>query len=631
MKYLSVCSGVEAATVAWHPLGWNPIGYAEIETFPSAVLNHHYPNVPNLGDITKYKEWKINGTVELLVGGTPCQAFSVAGLRKGLEDPRGNLTLVYTGILDRFKPKWFVWENVPGVLSSSGGRDFGSFLGAVAELGYGFSYRVLDAQYFGVPQRRRRVFVVGCLGDWVSASKVLFEPDCLSRDTEESRKTRERTSPTSQGRFDGNGIQRTVGTLCADTHPGAYSGQDAYSGRLIPCVYETHPADSRVREMGDVCQTVTSRWGTGGGNVPIALQDISGRDKAQNGRGWNDDGVSYTLDAAATQGVAYSIREDAIAGNFSATPLQVTPALQALRPSVQSHHAQTFIAQKMAVRRLTPVECERLQGFPDVQNSVTINVWSTENQKNFANVEEKSHRSLKLVGSAESTDQVETVSSAEQILHSSFQLTSKPVVLNVQLNLEQKSLQIHNQEGLLLYANNAKEQKWCHQLIQQEDFVQLIVAINSIVVKIIHDGKVELQQNTKHSIHQLNGNKFVNLCGQDIKELALNAEKFTIKLKECLKSITSEVGQSSQNLDLTLQTLCCFATTAINSFIPEQISQKNLYSIKINTTTGYTNIPWRGKPESPDSLRYKAMGNSMAVPCMKWIGERIEMVEKGML
>ena len=446
MKYLSVCSGVEAATVAWHPLGWDPIGYAEIETFPSAVLSHHYPTVPNLGDITKYKEWNTNGTVELLVGGTPCQAFSVAGLRKGLEDPRGNLTLVYTGILDRFKPKWFVWENVPGVLSSSGGRDFGSFLGAVAELGYGFSYRVLDAQYFGVPQRRRRVFVVGCLGDWVSASKVLFEPDCLSRDTEESRKTRERTSSPASSSVRGN-----IETFNRQSH--SQFGVDPLASTVKArdhkqftdlVVYETHPADSRVREMGDVCQTVTSRWGTGGGNVPIALQDVSGRNKAQNGRGWNDEGVSYTLDAAATQGVAYSIREDAIAGNFSATPLTVTPALQALRPSVQSHHAQTFIAQavdvynqaidgdvtatitravggsntsgpkimqSMAVRRLTPVECERLQGFPD----------------------------------------------------------------------------------------------------------------------------------------------------------------------------------------------------------------------------NYTNIPWRGKPESPDSLRYKAMGNSMAVPCMKWIGERIEMVEKGML
>lgn len=446
MKYLSVCSGVEAATVAWHPLGWDPIGYAEIETFPSAVLSHHYPNVPNLGDITKYKEWNTNGTVELLVGGTPCQAFSVAGLRKGLEDPRGNLTLVYTGILDRFKPKWFVWENVPGVLSSSGGRDFGSFLGAVAELGYGFSYRVLDAQYFGVPQRRRRVFVVGCLGDWVSASKVLFEPDCLSRDTEESRKTRERTATDTE-----KSVGSNIETFNRQSH--SQFGVDPLASTVKArdhkqftdlVVYETHPADSRVREMGDICQTVTSRWGTGGGNVPIALQDISGRDKAQNGRGWNDEGLMYTLDAAATQGVAYSIREDAIAGNFSATPLTVTPALQALRPSVQSHHAQTFIAQavdvynqaidgdvtatitravggsntsgpkimqSMAVRRLTPVECERLQGFPD----------------------------------------------------------------------------------------------------------------------------------------------------------------------------------------------------------------------------NYTNIPWRGKPESPDSLRYKAMGNSMAVPCMKWIGERIEMVEKGML
>ena len=367
MNYLSVCSGVEAATVAWHPLGWNAVGYAEIEPFPSAVLAHHYPTVTNFGDMTKYKEWDIGtNRLDLLVGGTPCQAFSVAGLRQGLADPRGNLTLVYTGILNHYKPKWFVWENVPGVLSSNGGRDFGSFLGAVAELGYGFAYRVLDAQYFrGTPQRRRRVFVIGCLGDWVSASKVLFEQDCLSRHLETSRNKGKGSSSTSKTGFDDNGIQRTVGTLCADTHPGAYSGQDAYSGRLIPWVYETHPADSRVKEMGDVCQTVTSRWGTGGGNVPIAIQDVTGRDKAQNGRGWSDENVMYTLDRASTQGVAYSIREDAKANNFSATELEVTPALQALRPSVQSHHAQTFIANEMAVRRLTPVECERLQGFPD--------------------------------------------------------------------------------------------------------------------------------------------------------------------------------------------------------------------------------------------------------------------------
>ena len=174
MKYLSVCSGIEAATVAWHHMGWQPVGFSEIEKFPSQVLAHHYPDVPNLGDMTNYKEWDI-GSIDVLVGGTPCQSFSVAGLRKGLDDPRGNLALVYCGILDHFRPKWFVWENVPGVLSSAGGRDFGSFLGALAELGYGFAYRVLDAQWFGVAQRRRRVFVVGCLGDWRGAAAVLFE------------------------------------------------------------------------------------------------------------------------------------------------------------------------------------------------------------------------------------------------------------------------------------------------------------------------------------------------------------------------------------------------------------------------------------------------------------------------
>ena len=122
MNYLSVCSGIEAATIAWHHMGWKPVGFSEIEKFPSQVLAHHYPQVTNFGDMTKYKEWQINDPIGLLVGGTPCQSFSVAGLRKGLEDPRGNLALTYVGILDHFRPKWFIWENVPGVLSSGGGE-----------------------------------------------------------------------------------------------------------------------------------------------------------------------------------------------------------------------------------------------------------------------------------------------------------------------------------------------------------------------------------------------------------------------------------------------------------------------------------------------------------------------------
>ena len=181
MRYGSVCSGIEAASVAWGPLGWEPAWFSEIEAFPSAVLAHRFPGVPNLGDMTTIheKEDFQRDAIDLLVGGTPCQSFSVAGLRGGLDDPRGNLALVFLRIASIARPRWIVWENVPGVLSSNGGRDFGSFLGALAELGYGWAYRVLDAQHFGVPQRRRRVFVVGCLGDGARAARVLFEPQSV--------------------------------------------------------------------------------------------------------------------------------------------------------------------------------------------------------------------------------------------------------------------------------------------------------------------------------------------------------------------------------------------------------------------------------------------------------------------
>jgi DNA (cytosine-5)-methyltransferase 1 len=178
LRYLSVCSGIEAASVAWQPLGWHAVAFAEIEAFPSAVLQHHYPNVPNWRDVTTFKDWP-DAIVDVLVGGTPCQSFSVAGLRKGLADPRGNLALTYLAVLDRYRPRWCVWENVPGVLSADGGRALGAFLGGLSELGYGFAYRVLDAQYFGLAQRRARVFVVGHLGDWRRAVAVLFEHESL--------------------------------------------------------------------------------------------------------------------------------------------------------------------------------------------------------------------------------------------------------------------------------------------------------------------------------------------------------------------------------------------------------------------------------------------------------------------
>lgn len=326
MKYLSVCSGVEAASVAWHSLGWQPVAFSEIEPFPSAVLAHHYPNVPNLGDMTKFKDWNLNESIDILVGGTPCQSFSVAGLRKGLEDPRGNLALTYVGILDKFRPKWCIWENVPGVLSSNGGRDFGSFLGALVECGYGFAYRVLDAQNFGVPQRRRRVFVVGCLGGWESAAKVLFECESLSGDTKQSRKKREDVASFVESSFGQYREDVIAGTTKASG--GVLGG----GSETFLTVYENHPSDSRVKDMGDVCQTVTSTWGSGGGNIPF-VQNVAFGWQNSSHQGMSIDTISPTLDK-------------------SKTPATV---------------------QNMSVRRLTPIECERLQGFPDNYTQIPWN------------------------------------------------------------------------------------------------------------------------------------------------------------------------------------------------------------------------------------------------------------------
>ena len=339
MKYGSVCSGVEAATVAWHDLGWEPQFFSEFDEFPSAVLKNHYPDVPNYGDMTKYKDWNLNDkSIDLLVGGTPCQSFSISGLRKGLHDDRGNLMLEYLRMADELKPKWIVWENVVGVLSSNKGRDFGTFLTALGEIGYGFAYRVLDAQYFGVPQRRRRVFVVGCFGDWRSAGKVLFKPDCLSGDPPPSRAQGERIAPTvtTGPPFSRTGNERVEAEALVTF---ARVGHGQYSDK------ENIASTIRARGYKDATDLITfSPQNSVSNGLSISKHTVPTlQTKKQS---------AVVIDRAAfNQGV-----------NAKYDPLikeqETIPTLVARGP-----HA---IQQRdMKVRRLTPRECERLQGFPD--------------------------------------------------------------------------------------------------------------------------------------------------------------------------------------------------------------------------------------------------------------------------
>ena len=436
VTYLSVCSGIEAASVAWHGLGWSPVAFSEIEAFPSAVLRTHYPGVPNWGDMTKFQEWP-DANIDLLVGGTPCQSFSVAGLRKGLADPRGNLALTYLAIVDRYRPRWVVWENVPGVLSSAGGRDFGAFLGGLGQLGYGWAYRVLDAQYFGVAQRRRRVFVVGCLGGWQRAAAVLFERHSLSGHPAPRRETRESVTGTlgartrSGGEFGtdfecAGGLIASTGDVaaCLETTSHDYSRADGFTmiahalrgegfdasedgrGRGMPIIPaqpyalairgrgESHQLEYRqdgtanailtpnggragigvgaiahafdarqsdVVQYGDLTGPLDTDGHSVGVMQPVAIHPhCVGRspDAGPQGKEYMEDGSAYCLDARGVpQAVAIGIDEEQNAR---------VDGFGTLKARMESGGFQgAVMTQAMAVRRLTPRECERLQGFPD--------------------------------------------------------------------------------------------------------------------------------------------------------------------------------------------------------------------------------------------------------------------------
>jgi DNA (cytosine-5)-methyltransferase 1 len=368
MRYLSVCSGIEAATCAWHPLGWQPFAFSEIDRFPAEVLAHHYPTVPNLGDMTKFKDWP-DATVDLLVGGTPCQSFSVAGLRKGLADPRGNLMLTYLAIAERYAPRWLVWENVPGVLSSNQGRDFGTLLGGLAELGYGFAYRVLDAQYIrvesharAVPQRRRRVFVVGRLGDWRRAAAVLFERESLLGHPAPRRQARQGVAPTLSARTRGGGGLGTDFDCDGGLIPEVGRALTT-SNQRIDAETETETllvAHSLRAEGFDASEDGTGR-GTPLVPVPFDTTQITSATNYSNPRAGDP---CHPLAAGAhAPAIAYAIQAGATRENPASGPDGV---------GVQAHIAYTLEARSevqavahSAVRRLTPRECERLQGFPD--------------------------------------------------------------------------------------------------------------------------------------------------------------------------------------------------------------------------------------------------------------------------
>ena len=384
MRYATVCSGIEAPSVAWHELGWKPVFFSEIEPFPSQLLNHNYPDVPNLGDMEKINGNQYHGTVDLICGGTPCQSFSVAGLRKGMSDPRGNLALIFLRLVDQIRPTWVVWENVPGVLSSNKGRDFGSFVGALGQLGYGWAYRVLDAQYFGVPQRRRRVFVVGHIGgDSRRAAEVLFEQEGGTGNFEPGRKARQKVAENAGRRINSYRYASSTDGLVEDhisaTLKSSSTGTDersvaAYIQEWPPQIAPTLDA-SFARLQGQDNQHIDTGAGlfvmaTGQANAEILdniaptincnhEQPIIFQGRAGDGSTMITHSVYPTIDDSKTNGICVFDPNQITSKANRSTP---TPELSHTLPASETPPC-TFGTGM--VRRITPIEAERLQGFPD--------------------------------------------------------------------------------------------------------------------------------------------------------------------------------------------------------------------------------------------------------------------------
>ena len=450
MRFGSVCSGIEAASVAWHPLGWKAAWLSEIEPFPSAVLAHHYPDVPNLGDMTALPERILSGEVEapdVFCGGTPCQAFSVAGLRNSLDDARGNLSLTFVGIanaIDHVRsvrsddPAIIFWENVPGVLSTKDNA-FGCFLGALAGeddpvtcpdgkwptagvvVGQkrAVAWRVLDAQYFGVAQRRRRVFVVASARDDFDPAAVLFEFNGVRRDTAPSREAGKTIAPcvtngppfsrTNNERVEAEGMVvqpitqfgETAGTLTAryDSSPCADRGMNVLAQPISihpHCIGRKPESGPQGKEylLDGSAYCMDSRGQPQAVAQPIAFQQTADCLTAAYGTKWNGNASATNGSLFAAQPIPFDTTQITSPANYSkpqagdpchplaagahapavAQPIgavcggsdPITTDGEVMFPLTTRHGDQTSVAfSNMAVRRLTPIECERLQGFPD--------------------------------------------------------------------------------------------------------------------------------------------------------------------------------------------------------------------------------------------------------------------------
>jgi DNA (cytosine-5)-methyltransferase 1 len=589
LRTVSVCSGIAAPEVAWKPLGWQPQSFSEIDPFACALLAARHPGVPNIGDMEKVTDDEAKRFApDVVVAGTPCQSFSVAGLRGGMADPRGNLALVLLRLVDAARPRWLVWENVPGVLSSNDGRDFGAFLGGLGQLGYGFAYRVLDAQYFGVPQRRRRVFVVGHLGDWRPAAAVLFERHSLSGHPAPSREAG----------------QRVTGSLAARTSAGGGLGTDFdCGGGLVASTGETaHCLNAggmgrQDYETETLVAQVTGTLATGG------------------------DGHAYPGTSAqdASQGflVAHALRADGFDASEDGTG-RGTPLVPWTVMKQQNYVAFAGMAQAGA--GWAPPSC------PTSEN-IALPL-DTKRAQAIAYDEPLTHQGIKRIICAYAnatqarSDQVlrlvrEAVGSEADAERFAGELAAfwTPEVLRSDVHGER----LH---GAIQGSGSAEAGAVSGEDVDAQGAVR-DVRRNHAAARRSSPRRKSAQQRSRESDRAV---PVVPSEGASparcVCHLWATAEG-TRLLQQTLHSLEAVWRPADGARQAP-------AVITSNKAAPSHMAVRRLTPIECELLMGfprnYTAIDYRGKPAA-DGPRYRALGNSIAVPVLRWIGERIEMVE----
>jgi len=559
MKFLSVCSGIEAASMAWTPLGWEAVAFSEIEPFPCSLLAHHYPNTPNWGDMTKFQEWP-DVSIDLLCGGTPCQSFSVAGLRKGLDDPRGNLMLTFGAIAAKYRPQWLVWENVPGVLSSNGGRDFGSFLGMLGQLGYGFAYKIFDAQYFGVAQRRRRVFVVGCLGDWHSAAAVLFERHSLQG----------HPAPRRQAG------QEVAGTFGSRSTAGGGFGGDFETTGGLRAVEVAPTLDQRAGRSGE------TSFATSGGLVPEVAGTMKSR---KDSGGWSnsvDHAAAGYMVPCATGVTIHGTDKTAKVASYT----DIAGALRARTPGSQENSSTTVLMvssqHAMVPEIVGSLSCNTGPNGHDAGNFACNQAVDAGHLIPLMHADispalkARDHKGVSSDGDGDGAILVPMCAAFKGGQGSAAGGIGYAVELSPTLSSADSG---SNRVPVLMAPIAFPERMSATQCASTKNLAPSMGALNPTAIAYT----TKLHNTTSNNAGKIFEERTVALDANSPPPVLLTA-------------------MSVRRLTVTE---CEFL---------------------MGFPMGYTNVPHRGKPAA-DGNRYKALGNSWAVPNVRWIGRRIQAVD----